>query len=224
MGRKAPFCLGRRMTNSSQRAIVTGGAGFIGSHLVERLLADGHQVMAIDDFSSGSEANLAGFRDNPRFSLHRADIADAQAVAPVFAGVGWVFHLAALADIVPSIQMPLRYHRANVDGTAAVLEASRHHGVKRLVYAASSSGYGLPDVCPTDEEAPARPMYPYALTKHVGELYVRHWSQCYGLPTVCLRLFMEIRPHHEKCFLALLGYTSPPSSTLPGLAPLHFAN
>ncbi len=182
------------MTRSGVKAIVTGGAGFIGSHLVERLLADGHQVVAIDNFSSGSEANLAGFRDNPRFTLHRADIADGEAIAPLFAGVDWVFHLAALADIVPSIQMPLRYHRANVDGTVMVLEAARRHGVKHLVYAASSSGYGIPDVAPTPEDAPARPMYPYALTKHLGEQYVQHWNQCYGLPTVCLRMFNVYGP------------------------------
>lgn len=182
------------MTPTGVKAIVTGGAGFIGSHLVEMLLAEGHEVVAIDNFSSGSEANLATFRDHPRFSLLRADIADGEAIAPAFAGAAWVFHLAALADIVPSMQMPLRYHRANVDGTAMVLEAARHAGVKRFVYAASSSGYGIPDAYPTPEEAPARPMYPYALTKHIGEQYVQHWNQCYGLPTVCLRLFNVYGP------------------------------
>jgi UDP-glucose 4-epimerase len=108
--------------------------------------------------------------------------------------VQWVFHLAALADIVPSIQNPLAYHKANVDGTAAVLEAARAAGVKRLVYAASSSCYGLPDVVPTPETAEIGPMYPYALTKNIGEQYVMHWAKTYHLPCVALRLFNVYGP------------------------------
>jgi len=103
--------------------------------------------------------------------------------------VEWVFHLAALADIVPSIQQPLRYHRVNVDGTVAVLEAARSSGVKRFVYTASSSCYGFPDEFPTPETAPIRPMYPYALTKYLGEQYVMHWNRVYKMPSVSLRLF-----------------------------------
>ncbi|MEK7769660.1 MAG: NAD-dependent epimerase/dehydratase family protein, partial [candidate division NC10 bacterium] len=101
----------------------------------------------------------------------------------------WVFHLAALADIVPSIERPLDYHRANVNGTAAVLEAARRSGVTRFLYAASSSCYGIPDRYPTPEEAPMRPQYPYALTKLLGEQCVLHWGRVYGLPVVSLRLF-----------------------------------
>jgi UDP-glucose 4-epimerase len=108
--------------------------------------------------------------------------------------VQWVFHLAALADIVPSIQNPLAYHKANVDGTASVLEAARAAGVKRLVYAASSSCYGLPDAVPTPETAEIRPMYPYALTKYIGEQYVMHWAKTYHLPCVALRLFNVYGP------------------------------
>ena len=178
----------------SLKAVVTGGAGFIGSHLAERLLADGHRVEVVDNFSTGREANLAHLGDNPRLIVSRADAADAAALAPLFKGADWVFHLAALADIVPSIQKPLDYHRANVDGTAAALEAARAAGVKRFVYAASSSCYGLPDALPTPETAPARPMYPYALTKYVGEQYAMHWSQVYGLPCVSLRLFNVYGP------------------------------
>ena len=177
-----------------KKALVTGGAGFIGSHLVERLIADGHEVVAIDNFYCGSRANLESVRDNPKFSLHEADVADFKAIAPLFEGVDWVFHMAAMADIVPSIQQPVPYHSANVDGTVSVLEAARAAGVKRLVYTASSSCYGIPDNYPTREDAEIRPMYPYALTKNIGEQYALHWEKTYGLPTVCLRLFNVYGP------------------------------
>ena len=177
-----------------KKALVTGGAGFIGSHLVERLLALGHDVSVIDNFVADSEKNLAAVRDHPRLIVHHADVAAAETIVPMLAGVDWVFHLAALADIVPSIQHPLRYHRANVDGTVSVLEAARAGGVKRFIYAASSSCYGIPDVLPTPESAPSRPMYPYALSKYIGEQYVRHWHQTYGLPAISLRLFNVFGP------------------------------
>lgn len=177
-----------------KKALVTGGAGFIGSHLVERLLALGHDVSVIDNFVADSEKNLAAVRDHPRLIVHHADVAAAETIVPMLAGVDWVFHLAALADIVPSIQHPLRYHRANVDGTVSVLEAARAGGVKRFIYAASSSCYGIPDVLPTPESAPLRPMYPYALSKYIGEQYVRHWHQTYGLPAISLRLFNVFGP------------------------------
>lgn len=171
------------------KALVTGGAGFIGSHLVDRLLADGHSVVAIDNLACGTDANLAEARRNPAFSLHVADVADGDVIAPLFKGIDWVFHLAALADIVPSIKQPLPYHRANVDGTITVLEAGRAAGIKRFVYAASSSCYGIPDIYPTAENAEMRPMYPYALTKCLGEQYVMHWAQTYQLPAISLRFF-----------------------------------
>lgn len=178
----------------SKKAVVTGGAGFIGSHIIDQLLKDGCSVVAIDNFSNGSEANLDQALKNERFKLVRADVADFDAIKPHFEGVDHVFHLAALADIVPSIQRPVPYHRANVDGTVSVLEASRLHGVKRFVYAASSSCYGIPDEFPTAETAPIRPMYPYALTKYLGEEYVQHWNKTYKLPTVSLRLFNVYGP------------------------------
>lgn len=174
--------------------LVTGGAGFIGSHLAERLLADGHRVTVIDNFCCGSRHNLAEVEGNPRLSVHEADITRFADIRPLFEGMDWVFHLAALADIVPSIQHPVRYHQANVNGTVSVLEAARACGVKRLVYAASSSCYGIPDHYPTPEEAPFRPMYPYALTKCLGEEYVNHWRRTYGMETTCLRLFNVYGP------------------------------
>lgn len=175
------------------RCIVTGGAGFIGSHLVDRLLADGHHVQVIDNYSTGRPQNLAHAADNPRLTLHERDIADGGLDA-IFAGTDWVFHIAALADIVPSIQNAASYHRANVDGTFQVLEAARAAGVKRFIYAASSSCYGIPDAYPTPEDAAPRPQYPYALTKWVGEQYVLHWGQLYGLPVISLRMFNVYGP------------------------------
>lgn len=174
---------------TSRRVLVTGGAGFIGSHLVERLFEDGHEVMVLDDFSTGRMENLNNVKDNRQLVVHRADVSNYGEIQPFFEGIDWVFHLAALADIVPSIESPLRYHRANVDGTVAVLEAARSAGVRRFVYAASSSCYGIAGEFPTPETAPIRPMYPYALTKYLGEQYVLHWNKIYKLPCVSLRLF-----------------------------------
>jgi len=176
------------------RCIVTGGVGFIGSHLVNRLLSDGHDVTVLDNLSSGRLDHLSHHRDHAGLRIVQADVVDIDSIQPSFQGVDWVFHLAALADIVPSIQRPLEYHRANVDGTVSVLEASRSAGVGRFVYIASSSCYGLPDVYPTAETAPARPQYPYALTKYLGEQYALHWEQVYGVPVVSLRLFNVYGP------------------------------
>lgn len=175
--------------SSRKRVLVTGGAGFIGSHLVERLLTDGHEVAALDNFSTGREENLAHLTSGQNIQVHRVDITNPTAIRPLFAGIDWVFHLAGLADIVPSIQDPWRYHAANVDGTIAVLEASRLEKIARFVYAASSSCYGIPEQFPTPESAPVRPMYPYALTKYLAEQYVMHWAKVYKLPTISLRLF-----------------------------------
>jgi UDP-glucose 4-epimerase len=175
-------------------AIVTGGAGFIGSHLTELLLQRGHQVVVLDNLSTGRLENLAHLKGSAGLSFHQVNAADFKAIRPYFEGVDWVFHLAALADIVPSIQQPLEYHRANVDGTVAVVEAARLAGVKRFVYAASSSCYGIPDAFPTPEAAALRPQYPYALSKALGEQIVLHWGQVYKLPVVSLRLFNVYGP------------------------------
>ena len=176
------------------RCLVTGGAGFIGSHLVERLLEDGHAVTVLDNFSTGRAENLDHLEGNSRLSVHHVDVSSHSETTPFFEDVDWVFHLAALADIVPSIQQPLLYHMANVHGTVAVLEAARGAGVERFIYAASSSCYGIPDESPTPETAPVRPMYPYALTKYLGEQYVLHWNKVYQLPCVSLRFFNVYGP------------------------------
>jgi UDP-glucose 4-epimerase len=176
------------------KTVVTGGAGFIASHLVDRLIADGHSVRVLDNFSTGRLENLAHLARDPRLSLERVDISSEPRLQSLVEGADWVFHLAALADIVPSMERPMDYHRANVDGTVAVLEAARHAGVRRFLYAASSSCYGIADAYPTPETAPARPQYPYALTKLIGEQCVLHWSQLYRLPAISLRLFNVYGP------------------------------
>jgi UDP-glucose 4-epimerase len=178
----------------TSNVIVTGGSGFIGSHLVERLLVDGHTVRVLDNFSTGRLDNLSRVRNNACLTIHEVDVADSEAIQEFFVGVDWVFHLAALADIVPSIEHPLHYHRTNVDGTVAVVEAARKSGVSRFVYVASSSCYGIPDSYPTAETEIIKPEYPYALTKYLGEQIVLHWYKVYGLPTISLRLFNVYGP------------------------------
>lgn len=174
--------------------LVTGGAGFIGSHLVDALVAAGRRVRVLDNFVSGGPRNLKHLAGNPALELVQGDIRVAAEVADVMRGATRVFHLAALADIVPSIQRPEEYFTTNVDGTFVVLQAARAAGVRRLVYAASSSCYGIPDAYPTAETAEIRPQYPYALTKHLGEQLVLHWGQVYGLPVVSLRFFNVYGP------------------------------
>lgn len=192
---------------SGRRIVVTGGAGFIGSHLVDRLIEQHAHVTVIDNLATGRLRNLEAHARNPQLEFIQADVADPAAVAPAMRDAQWVFHLAALADIVPSIQRPLEYYRANTTGTATVLEAARQAGVKRFVYAASSSCYGIPDTFPTPESAPIRPQYPYALSKYLGEQLVLHWSQVYKLPAVSLRFFNVYGPRSRTsgAYGAVLG-------------------
>jgi UDP-glucose 4-epimerase len=173
-------------------AVVTGGAGFIGSHLVDALLAEGIKVRVVDNYSTGRPENLAHV--SRKVDLVEADIASSGNWQKSIKDADWVFHLGALADIVPSIQRPDDYFQANVVGTFNVLEAAKHAKVKRLVYAASSSCYGIPDSYPTSELAEIRPQYPYALTKRLGEELVMHWAQVYQLPAIALRLFNVYGP------------------------------
>jgi UDP-glucose 4-epimerase len=173
--------------NRMQRAVVTGGAGFIGSHLVDALLARDAHVTVVDNFATGRIENLAHVAG--RVSIEHCDINEFERLRTIFAHADTVFHLGGLADIVPSIERPTEYFRANVDGTQSVMEAARAAGVRRVVYAASSSCYGIPDAYPTRETAEIRPQYPYALTKYLGELTALHWAKVYRIPTVALRLF-----------------------------------
>ena len=170
-------------------AVVTGGAGFIGSHMVDLLLAEGYDVRVVDDLSGGRLENLEHLRDEPALAVEVADIRGLETDSPLFAGARHVFHFAGIGDIVPSIERPVEYLSVNVQGTVRVLEAARHAGVERLVYAASSSCYGIADELPTTESAPTRPEYPYALSKWQGEEAVLHWQKVYGLPTLAIRIF-----------------------------------
>ena len=174
--------------------VVTGGAGFIGSHLVDSLLATGRRVRVLDNFASGRMANLAHHQSNGHLDIVRGEVSDPEVVGDCFEDAERVFHLAALADIVPSIQNPESYFRSNVDGTYVVAEACRSKAVRRVVYAASSSCYGIPDIYPTPESTPADPRYPYALTKYLGEQILMHWAQVYNLPVVSLRFFNVYGP------------------------------
>jgi UDP-glucose 4-epimerase len=171
-----------------KKVIVTGGAGFIGSHLAEALIRKGYQVVILDNLSTGRMENIKDFESSPHLTFEKIDITDFSAISKTVEGATYIFHLAALADIVPSIQEPLKYHNANVNGTISILEAARKAGVKKFIYTASYSCYGLPSLFPTPENATINPMYPYALTKNIGEQYSMHWNQTYDLPVISLRL------------------------------------
>jgi UDP-glucose 4-epimerase len=168
-------------------AVVTGGAGFIGSHMVDLLLSEGYQVRVIDNLLGGRESNLAQHSGNPDLTCEWADIRELAADSSLFAGAQYVFHFAGIGDIVPSIEKPVEYMSTNVQGTVRVLEAARYAKVKKLVYAASSSCYGMAAV-PTTVDHPINPQYPYALSKYMGEQACFHWHQVYKLPvnSVCI--------------------------------------
>jgi UDP-glucose 4-epimerase len=174
--------------------LVTGGAGFIGSHLTELLLKNGHEVVVVDNLSVGKTKNFSSFSTSPSFKFIKLDVSDYDALSAAFIDIDWVFHLAALADIVPSIENPESYFQANVVGTFNVARLASQHHVKRVIYAASSSCYGIPQNFPTTEAAVCDPKYPYALTKYLGEQIMIHWNSVYGLPVVCLRLFNVYGP------------------------------
>ena len=169
-------------------AIVTGGAGFIGSHMVDRLLDCGFRVHVIDNLVGGRTANLAQHKANSDLVLDERDIRALEPEDKLFSGADFVFHFAGIGDIVPSIENPTEYLSANVQGTVHVLEAARHAKVRKVVYAASSSCYGLATI-PTNEDHPISPQYPYALSKYLGEVTLFHWHKVYGLPVNSIRIF-----------------------------------
>src|SRR5215468_3666705 len=176
------------------RAVVTGGAGFIGSHMVDLLLDRGFEVAVIDNLAGGRKENIAQHSANPRFEFHEQDMCELAPASVLFRGAEYVFHFGGIGEIVPSIEDPVKYMKTNVNGTLAVLEAARHARVKKLVYAASSSCYGLAGELPTTESAPIRPEYPYALSKYLGERTALHWGQVYGLPVISIRMFNVYGP------------------------------
>ena len=176
------------------RTLVTGGAGFIGSHLVDALLLENHEVIVIDDLSTGRLDNLVRTKSKKNLQIIDESITEKEKISEYFHDIDWVFHLAGLADIVPSISNPENYFRVNSLGTMNVLELSRGNGVKRFVYAASSSCYGIPKLYPTPESSDIQVEYPYALTKYLGEECVLHWGKIYDLPVISLRLFNVYGP------------------------------
>jgi UDP-glucose 4-epimerase len=176
------------MDSSNKIAVVTGGAGFIGSHMVDLLVSKGFAVRVIDSMVGGHEKNLSTHKDSDKVILERCDIRDLEPGSPIFEGAQCVFHFAGIGDIVPSIENPIDYMDVNVQGTVRVLECARAANVQKFVYAASSSCYGLADV-PTKEKHPIQPQYPYALSKYQGEQAVFHWYKVYNLPVNVIRIF-----------------------------------
>jgi len=175
------------------KCLVTGGAGFIGSNLVEKLIKLRHEVIVLDDLSTGRLSNLNKLIS--QISFYKVDITNKKKLLDYyFSKVDWVFHLAGLADIVPSIENPEKYFNSNVVGTLNVLEKARKANIKKFIYAASASCYGIPDQYPTKEESKIQLEYPYALTKNLGELIVLHWAKVYKMPNISLRFFNVYGP------------------------------
>ncbi len=168
------------------KAVVTGGAGFIGSHLSEHLVNEGHKVTVLDNFTTGRLDNLEQLKEN--VEVVEAELSSTGKWQNLISEADTVFHLASLADIVPSIEDPRSYFNSNVLSTLNVLEAARKNKTK-VIYAASSSCYGIADNYPTSEQADIRPEYPYALTKRLGEEMVMHWGKVYSLPVISTRFF-----------------------------------
>jgi UDP-glucose 4-epimerase len=174
-------------------AVVTGGAGFIGSHMVDALLEAGFAVRIIDNLSGGHRSNLDHRKGNPELACYWQDVRALEPPSAIFAGAQYVFHFAGIGDIVPSIEHPTQYMDVNVQGTVRVLECARTAGVEKFVYAASSSCYGLAAV-PTGEDHPIDPRYPYALSKYQGEQAAFHWHRVYGLAVNSIRIFNAYGP------------------------------
>jgi UDP-glucose 4-epimerase len=190
-----------------RKVVVTGGCGFIGSHLVDELIAQGDSVEVVDSLVTGSMSNLGSVIGPGELRVHEFDINDTERLSKVFEGAAVVFHLAALAAIVPSIKDPVDYFKANVDGTLSVMEAVRVANVPRVIYSASSSCYGFAETIPTPESDPIKPEYPYAFTKWVGEQTALHWARVYDIEVVALRLFNVFGPRARTkgAYGAVLG-------------------
>lgn len=184
------------------KVLVTGGAGFIGSHITDELLARGHEVRVFDNLSTGKREQV-----NAAAEFVIGDVTDPAAVARAMGGIEIVFHCAALPRVQLSIEQPLETHQTNVDGALNVLVAARDAKVRRLVYSASSSAYGAQETLPHREDMPPNPLNPYALQKFVGELYCRMFSSLFGIETVCLRYFNVYGPRMaaEGAYASVIG-------------------
>jgi nucleoside-diphosphate-sugar epimerase len=177
--------------------LVTGGSGFIGSNLAEALLRQGHQVRVLDNFSTGKRENLVFEKDDPSLEIIDGDIRDLGTCQKATMGIHYVFHQAALASVQRSVEDPLTTQAVNANGSLNILLAARDAGVKRVMYASSSSIYGDTPTLPKMEEMPPNPLSPYALQKYIGEQYCRLFSQLYGLETVSLRYFNIFGPKQD---------------------------
>ena len=187
------------------KCLVTGGAGFIGSNLVDALIKRGDEVIILDNLSTGKRENI-----NPQAQFIEVDLRDLEKIKPYFSGVDYVFHCAALARVQPSIEDPVKYNDHNVNSTLNVLVAARDAKVKKVVYSASSSAYGNQTQMPLKEDMPPQPMSPYGLQKYIGEEYCRLFSIVYKLPTVCLRYFNVYGPRMATvgayaCAISIFG-------------------
>jgi UDP-glucose 4-epimerase len=198
--------------------LVTGGAGFIGSHIAEELVREGERVRILDNFSTGKRKNIAPFLD--RIELVEGDLCDLEAVRKAVRGVDFVLHQGALPSVPKSVQDPLATNQANITGTLNVLVAARDEGVRRVVYAASSSAYGDGPSLPKEESMKPEPLSPYAIQKYAGELYCRSFFSLFGLETVSLRYFNVFGPRQDPAsqysaviprFITALRDASPPT-------------
>jgi len=175
------------------KSLITGGAGFIGSNLVDQLVKKGHKVIVLDNFSTGRRSNLSQ-HTKKNVKIFKVDISEHKKLDKYFKGVDYIFHLAGLADIVPSIENPYKYFKSNVIGTMKVLQAARNAGIKKFIYAASASCYGIPAKFPTSENEKIKTMYPYSFVKWQAEELVMHWAKIYNFPAISLRFFNAYGP------------------------------
>lgn len=190
------------MANQKKKAVVTGGAGFVGSHVTDALVSQGYEVAVIDNLSGGKRENV-----NPKAVLHVLDVRDYEKILSVMEGAQYVFHLAALPRVQYSIDYPEETNSVNVGGTLSVLRAAHAAKVSRVVYAASSSAYGNQEKLPLTEDMPADPLSPYGLQKYVGELYAKVFATVYGLQTVSVRFFNVYGPRldPEGAYALVIG-------------------
>ena len=177
--------------------LITGGAGFIGSNIAKELLSRGESVRILDNFSTGKRENLNPFRQNPDFEIFEGDLRSFHIVRDAVKGCDFVLHQGALPSVPRSVKDPITSNDVNINGTLNVLEAAREFGVKRVVFASSSSIYGNSETLPKTESMPVAPLSPYALTKYAGERYCQIYHQLYGLETVALRYFNVFGPNQD---------------------------
>jgi UDP-glucose 4-epimerase len=202
----------------SSSCLVTGGAGFIGSHIAEMLVKEGERVRILDNFSTGKRENLSAFRDH--VEVLEGDLENPEECARAVQGVEYIFHEGALPSVPVSVKDPMRTNQSNITGTLNLLVAARDAGVRRLVYAASSAVYGDDPALPKKEDMMPHPLSPYAIQKYVGELYCRNFFDLYGLETVCLRYFNVFGPRQDPTslyaaviprFISALASGTPPT-------------